>query len=146
MPKYGRCKINTSDNGKVWKQHLRLRGTGVQLCTYSRFRVFSPECTLHSAVTHVIKVWERRRLTWIPIAQMCVGVRRSNTKITWVIAECNVQSGLKTLKRLYLSCGCKYSLGQWTDAILFLVYKYNYTTAESVYFLLNSELLIKKSC
>ena len=23
MPEYGRCKINTSDRGKVWKQHLR---------------------------------------------------------------------------------------------------------------------------
>ena len=30
-------------------------------------------------------------------------LRRSNTFITWVIAVCNVQSGLKTLKRLYSS-------------------------------------------
>ena len=26
---------------------------------YSRFRVFSPECTLHTAITHVIKVLVR---------------------------------------------------------------------------------------
>ena len=70
---------------------------------YSRFRVFSPDCTLHSAITHVIKVWDRRRLMWISIVQLCVGVRHSNTKITRVIAECNVQSGLKTLKQLYRS-------------------------------------------
>ena len=63
--------------------------------TYSRFRVFSPDCTLHSAITHVIKVWERRRLTWIPIAQSCVGVRRSNTKITWVIAKVQCAIGTK---------------------------------------------------
>ena len=30
---------------------------------YSRFRVFSPECTLHTAFTHVIKVLVRRSLT-----------------------------------------------------------------------------------
>ena len=33
---------------------------------YSRFRVFSPEYTLHTAITHVIKV--RWSLTWIPMA------------------------------------------------------------------------------
>ena len=27
--------------------------------TYSLFRVFSPECTLHTAITHVISVLER---------------------------------------------------------------------------------------
>ena len=30
---------------------------------YSHFRVFSPDCTLHSAIAHVIKVWEPQRLT-----------------------------------------------------------------------------------
>ena len=71
------------------------------LTCYSRFRVFKSDCTLHSVITHMMKVWEQQRLTSIPIAQSCVGVHRSNTKITWVIAKCNVQSGLKTLKRLY---------------------------------------------
>ena len=28
-------------------------------CQYSHFRGFSPDCTLHSAITHMIKVLER---------------------------------------------------------------------------------------
>ena len=55
---------------------------------------------MHSAITHVILVLERR--TPRTIAQSIhESPRRSNTFITWVIAECNVQWGLKSLKRLY---------------------------------------------
>ena len=38
------------------------------ICIYSRFRVSSPVCPLHTAVTHVSKVLEPLELTWIPMA------------------------------------------------------------------------------
>ena len=69
--------------------------------SYSRFRVFSPDCTLHSAITHVILVLERQTPTHHCAIGIHVSLRRSHTFIMWVIAECSVQSGLKTLKRLY---------------------------------------------
>ena len=62
---------------------------------------FSPDCTLQSAITHVILVLERRTPTHNCTIGIHVSLRHSYTFITWVIAECNVQSGLKTLKRLY---------------------------------------------
>ena len=76
-------------------------------CTYSlllwvwvHFRHEYTYCAMN--IVHLITVLDLGlfSITWMPIAQSCVGVHRSNTKITWVIAECNVQSGLKTLKRL----------------------------------------------
>ena len=67
---------------------------------YNLFRVFSPDCTLHTAITHVISVLERSRLTHDYAIGIHVRLNLTCTFITWVIAECNVHSGLKTLKRL----------------------------------------------
>ena len=69
--------------------------------TYNRFRVFSPNCTMHTAITHVISVLE----PWSLHAWLCNQNSHETLPfqyvITWVITVCNVQSGLKTLKRLY---------------------------------------------
>ena len=67
---------------------------------YRRFRVFSPVCTLHAAITHEISVLERRRLTHDYAIGIHMRLLCSSIVITLVIAECNVQSGLKTLKGL----------------------------------------------
>ena len=75
-----------------------------------------PDCTLHSTITHVILVLE----WWMPTHDCAIGIhvslRRSHTFITWVIAECNVQSGLKTLKRLYKHC--MYILCRWPWSLI----------------------------
>ena len=71
-----------------------MRTKSMHAC-YSRFRVSSPVCPLHAAVTHVIKVLESRssrEFQW----QLA---RESSTLITWVIAVFNGQTGLETLKR-----------------------------------------------
>ena len=75
-------------------------GLGHLNTIYSRF---SPDCTLHAAISHVISVLERWRLTHDYTIGIHVRLHHSNTFITWVIAECNVQSGLETLglRRLY---------------------------------------------
>ena len=54
-------------------------------------------CTLRALIT-VLEGW---RLAWILMALSYMRLYRSNAKIAWVIAVCNVQSGLKKLKRLY---------------------------------------------
>ena len=77
------------------------RSITCQKQSYSRFRVFSPDCTLHSAITHVISVLEWRRLMHDYAIGIHMRLHRSNTFITWVIAVCNVHLGLKTLKWLY---------------------------------------------
>ena len=68
---------------------------------YSCFGFFSPDCTLHTAITDVISVLERRRHTHDYAIGIRMKLHSSNTFITWVTAECNVQSGLNTLKQLY---------------------------------------------
>ena len=68
---------------------------------YSRFRVSSPVWPLHTAITHVIIVlelrsspvnchWNSHEPPWF------------HTLIMRVIAVCNSQTGLETLKRLYI--------------------------------------------
>ena len=61
-------------------------------CTYCirHFSVSSPVHTLHTAITQVIKVLELLSFTWIPLA-----ISSSSTIITWVIAVCNGQMGLR---------------------------------------------------
>ena len=78
----------------------------VSLTVVPSFHFFSPGCTLHTAITRVISVLELRRLTPDYAIGIHVRLNHSNTFITRVISaiECNVQSGLKTLKRLYSAC------------------------------------------
>ena len=49
---------------------------------YSRFRVFSPDCTLHTAITHMISILERSRLTHDYTIGIHVRFYHSNTFIT----------------------------------------------------------------
>ena len=49
---------------------------------YSRFRVFSPDCTLHSAITHVILVLEQRTPTHDYVIGIHVSLCGSHTFIT----------------------------------------------------------------
>ena len=65
------------------------------------FWFFSPDCTLHTAITHVISVLEWRRHTHDYAIGIHMRLHSSNTFLTWVTAECNVQSGLNSLKELY---------------------------------------------
>lgn len=52
----------------------------VSLCyIYSSFRGFSPCCTLHTAITHVISVFERQSLTHDYAVGIHVRHHRSNT-------------------------------------------------------------------
>ena len=53
-----------------------------QLYSYSHFRVFSPDCTLHTAITHVISVLERWRLTHDDAIGIHMRLHHSNTFIT----------------------------------------------------------------
>ena len=48
----------------------------------SRFRVFHSDCTLHSAITHMISILERRRLSHDYIIGINVRLHLSNTVIT----------------------------------------------------------------
>ena len=60
---------------------------------------------MHTAITHVISALERQSVTCDYVIGIHVRLQPSNTVITGEIAVCNVQSGLKTLKRLYEACG-----------------------------------------
>ena len=52
------------------------------VCTYSHFRGFSPDCTLHTAITCVISVLEWQSLLHDYTIHFPVRLRRSNTAIT----------------------------------------------------------------
>ena len=56
---------------------------------YSRFRVFSPDCTLHSVITHVILVLVRRTPTHNCAIAIHVSLRRSHTFIRgyWLLKQ-----------------------------------------------------------
>ena len=51
-------------------------------CYYSCFRGFSPDCTLHYAITHVISVLEQQRLTHDYAIGIHVRIHCSNAFIT----------------------------------------------------------------
>ena len=85
--------------------YFNCRGVSTQwylstLTLYSRYSVFSPNCALHTAITHVITVLEWWSLTWILIVRSCMRLCHSNTKPTWVISVCNVPLVLRTLLKL----------------------------------------------
>ena len=50
----------------------------------------SPNCTLHTASTHVILALEWQSLTYDYAIGIHMKMQNSNTAITWVIAVCNV--------------------------------------------------------
>ena len=50
--------------------------------SYSYFRVFSPECTFHTAIAHVISVLEQWRLTHDYVIGIHVRLHLTNTFIT----------------------------------------------------------------
>ena len=62
---------------------------------YSRFRVFSPDCTLHSAITHVILVLERRTPTHNCAIGIHVSLRRS---LVWLARPSLSAQGRKASK------------------------------------------------
>ena len=60
---------------------------------YSHFTISSPDCTLHTAITHVIKALESHMNTddvW--------HVRLYYFQYHYHVSECNVQSGLEIVK------------------------------------------------
>ena len=61
----------------LWYSTFRPCKIPVQL-----FQGFSPDCTLHSAITHVISVLERRTPTHDCAIGIHVSLRRSHTFIT----------------------------------------------------------------
>ena len=60
------------------------------LCSYSRFRVFSPDRILHTTITHTISVLEQQSLTHDYTIGIHVRLHRSNSVITRVLVVCNV--------------------------------------------------------
>ena len=64
------------------------------------FQFFSPNCTLHTVITHVILALEQRSLMHDYAIRIHVRLQPSNT-VMWVLEVCNVQPGLKPLKQLY---------------------------------------------
>ena len=74
----------------------------IKSSTYSHFRVFSPDCTLHIVITDVISVLEWQSLTHDRAIGINVRLHDSNTVLTCVFAVYTVHLKVKTLKRLYL--------------------------------------------
>ena len=60
---------------------------------YSRFRVFSPDCTLHTAITHMILVLERQSLTH----DYAIGIHETPAfHYCYHVSDCSVQFAIGT--------------------------------------------------
>ena len=68
---------------------------------YSHLMIFSPNCALHTALAHVINVLGIVESHMPNVISIHVRLHRFNALITWVIAVCNVRSGLEIMKWLY---------------------------------------------
>ena len=60
---------------------------------YSRFRVSSPVCTLHIAITHVIEVLKLQSLMWVPWQLAC---ETQQFKYSNHVCDCSVQGTNRT--------------------------------------------------
>ena len=65
----------------------------ISVIGYSRFVAFNPDCAVHTAITDVVSY---QSLTcYTPLQFVWASAVPIATVITWVIAVCNVQLGLK---------------------------------------------------
>ena len=88
---------------KYWKVISLPMCTAKTPVMYSHFTISSSNCTLHTAPARVINV-VGIAVSHAKCHRYSRETHRSNAFITWVIAVCNVQSGLEIVKWLYLQC------------------------------------------